>query len=83
MDAGYLTMASQEFGIPLWLLMIILSWTLVWKLLAMWKSARKGSAIWFIALAVLNTVGILPILYIYVFSEMKFKKSQKRTSRKK
>lgn len=68
---------SQKAGISVWLvtliLFIIFTWTAVWKLLAMWKSAKKGSVIWFVVLALFNTVGILPILYIYVFSKMNLK----------
>ncbi|MBU2562225.1 MAG: hypothetical protein KKF68_01020 [Nanoarchaeota archaeon] len=62
------------------ILIIILLWELVWKLIGMWKAAKKGSVAWFIVLAVLNTVGILSILYVYVFSEMK--RSPKRKSQK-
>lgn len=58
----------------LFLFIVILVWSLVWKLLALWKSARKGSLVWFIILGVVNTIGILEILYIYVFSEMKIGK---------
>ncbi len=87
--ADYLTTFMEQFGISIWLLIIILIWSTVWKLLAFWKSARKGSVIWFIILAVFNTVGILPILYIFVFSKMKRfefkskKKNSKKTSKRK
>ncbi len=37
----------------------------------MWKAARKNSPIWFVALIVINTIGIFEILYIYLFSEIK------------
>ncbi len=68
---------STEIVILLFVLLIALMiWETVWKLLALWKSARKGSVVWFIVLALVNTVGILPILYIYVFSEMKKKKKR-------
>ncbi|MDP4039211.1 MAG: DUF5652 family protein [Candidatus Pacearchaeota archaeon] len=79
-------MASELFaealgyaGIPLWLIFIVILWTLFWKALALWKSARKNSPIWFIVLLVVNTLGILEILYIYLFSEINLgnKKSQK------
>jgi len=30
----------------------------------MWKSARNRQLAWFICLAIFNTVGILPILYL-------------------
>ncbi len=81
---------AQSSGISenliLIILVVILVWAMVWKLLGMWKSARKGSWIWFIVLALTNTVGILPILYIYVFSKIdwnKFAKVEVKKSSKK
>ena len=44
-------------------------WDGVWKLIAMWKSARNNELAWFICLAIFNTVGILPILYILFFQK--------------
>ena len=52
------------------LLVIILIWVGVWKGLALWKSARLTQPVWFVALLVVNTVGILEILYLFLFSEM-------------
>ena len=52
------------FGI---VLAVIVVWEIVWKGLALWAAARDGSKGWFIAVLVLNTAGILPILYLYVF----------------
>ncbi|HEX4103914.1 MAG TPA: DUF5652 family protein [Candidatus Paceibacterota bacterium] len=51
-------------------LVIIVIWSIFWKGLALWRSARNGSKIWFIVLLIVNTLGILEILYIYVFSKM-------------
>ena len=48
---------------------IVAIWDGVWKLIAMWKSARHDQLAWFICLAVFNTVGILPILYILCFQK--------------
>jgi len=76
MVSNYLTDLASQFGVPIWLFIIIFSWIIVWKLLALWKSARNNHIVWFIVLAILNTVGILEILYIYVFSKMG-KKSQR------
>jgi methionyl-tRNA synthetase len=74
---------STELGISPWLLVIIMIWSMAWKLAALWKSARKGSLIWFIVLALVNTVGILEILYIFLFSEMgKEMKPKKKKSKK-
>lgn len=61
-------------------------WSLAWKLGALWKSARNGSLVWFIILGVVNTVGILEILYIFVFSKMsscKMKEEPKKSISKK
>jgi uncharacterized membrane protein YiaA len=51
--------------------MIAMVWSLIWKGLALWKSARLEQKGWFVALLILNTVGILDILYLYVFSKKK------------
>ncbi|HEY4499524.1 MAG TPA: DUF5652 family protein [Candidatus Paceibacterota bacterium] len=47
----------------------LLLWTLPWKGMALWKAARKSQQKWFIALLLLQTLAILDILYIFVFSE--------------
>ena len=48
---------------------LVILWSIAWKGLALWKSAREGSKIWFLVLLVVNTLGILEILYLYVFSK--------------
>jgi hypothetical protein len=77
----YLQPIADQMGINVWLLLVIIIWSVLWKLAAMWKSARKGQPIWFVVLALLNTIGILEILYIYVFSEMKNKIQDKPNSK--
>lgn len=78
-----ITSLASILGISLGLLIIIIIWSAVWKGIALWKAARKNSLVWFIVLLVVNTLGILEILYIYVFSEMKNKKVEDKKSRKK
>ena len=53
------------------LALVILVWILIWKGLALWRAAQKESKWWFIAILVFNTVGILEILYLFVFSKPK------------
>ncbi|PIR44025.1 hypothetical protein COV23_02005 [Candidatus Wolfebacteria bacterium CG10_big_fil_rev_8_21_14_0_10_31_9] len=48
---------------------VLMVWSIIWKGLALWKAAKNGSIKWFIVLLVVNTMGILEILYIYVFSK--------------
>lgn len=49
--------------------LILMAWTLVWKGLALWHSAKRDEKWWFIALLVINTVGILEIVYLFVIAK--------------
>lgn len=82
---GFFEVMMNQWGIPIWVfavMAVILVWSYAWKLAALWKSARKGSIIWFVALALINTVGILEILYIFVFSEMKVRNNRVKRKRR-
>jgi hypothetical protein len=60
-------MEQQIYSMMTWLIPVIciLSvWDAVWKAIAMWKSARNNDLAWFVCIAIFNTVGILPIIYI-------------------
>jgi hypothetical protein len=50
------------FGMEPWMIMAIGLWSLPWKGYALWKAARGRNNFWFIALLLINTVGILDIL---------------------
>ena len=80
---AYLQDLSTSLGMSVWLFVMIMLWSLAWKLVALWKSARKNHLAWFIVMAVINTVGILPILYIFVFSKLKYNKPAAKKSPKK
>ena len=52
-----------------WLpLLIAVTWSLIWKGLALWKAARQDDKPWFVAILIINSLGILEIFYIFVFS---------------
>ena len=51
------------------IVVLVAIWDGVWKLIAMWKSARHNQMAWYICLAIFNTAGILPILYILLFQK--------------
>lgn len=53
------------------IIVLAVAWSLPWKGFALWKSARRGDNIWFIILFLINTLAILEILYIFIFSERK------------
>lgn len=54
-----------------WIILFVIIWTLPWKVLALWKSARRGQKIWFLIFIFLNTLAILEILYLFVFTREK------------
>ena len=47
------------------LILILMIWTFVWKVYAVWISVKHDHKKWFLALLILNTVGILEIFYIF------------------
>ena len=68
---GYYSSVGNPFAfaflVPVFLLVVI--WSLVWKGLALWKAAKSNDRNWFIALLIINSLGLLEILYIYFFSK--------------
>lgn len=65
--------------IPLWgmagiafTFTLLILWSVVWKGLALWHAARRGESWWFIALLIINTAGILEIIYLFVIAKIKF-----------
>lgn len=52
-----------------WLFVLVAIWSIIWKGLALWRAARNNQMAWFIVLLVVNTIGILDILYIAFFQK--------------
>lgn len=48
------------------IIIILMIWETVWKLIALWKAGRNNHLVWFICIALINTIGILPIIYILI-----------------
>lgn len=60
--------------LPVWSLFIIVPlvlWSLFWKALALWHAAKRGNKIWFVVLFLVNTVGILDIIYLILAGKLK------------
>jgi hypothetical protein len=77
MPLAFTDIAAQA-GLPVWAIVLVLLWTLAWKGVAWWKSARKGHIIWFILFFVVHTMGILEILYIFLFSKLNLSSKKKK-----
>jgi len=67
-----ITSVVAMFGLTA-IMAVLIIWTMIWKGLALWKAARAGSKTWFIILLIVNTVGILEIIYYFFVSPKKGK----------
>jgi hypothetical protein len=54
------------------LFVVFLAWSLAWKGLALWHSAARSQPKWFIILLLVNTFGILEIIYLFFILKLKF-----------
>ncbi len=48
------------------IVVILALWEVIMKLIAMWKAARNSHKVWYICIALFNTIGILPLIYILI-----------------
>jgi hypothetical protein len=49
------------------LFIVVSAWSLIWKGVGLWYAARNHQRRWFIAMLIVNTLGILEIIYILWF----------------
>jgi sorbitol-specific phosphotransferase system component IIC len=76
----------QQFaGVLTWLIPVIVLctiWDTVWKLIGMWRAGRNNDLAWFICIAIFNTMGILPIIYILLDNNKSEEKEKSEELRK-
>lgn len=73
-------MSMIEFILTPWFWMLIgilIIWSIFWKAWGLWRAGNRKDKGWFIVLFVLNTAGILPIIYLYLTK--KKKKTKKKS----
>ena len=64
-------------AIPAWAptvgagLIVIVLWSIFWKGLALWHSAKRSQPHWFCVLLVVNTAGLLEIAYLFFILKLK------------
>lgn len=68
-DQGLLAEQPGVFG----LILALVLWSSIWKGFALYRAGSLKSVPWFVVLFILNTAGILEILYLFVFSKKKQK----------
>ncbi len=59
---------SPDASTLLWLVPLLV-WEVAWKGVAMWRAARNNQLGWFVAVFILNTLGVLPMLYLKFFQK--------------
>lgn len=52
-------------------LIVLMAWSAVWKGIALWKAGRNNQLAWYVVMFVINTVGILEIVYLLAFQKKK------------
>lgn len=48
---------------------LLIVWSIAWKGFALWKAGKNRSFIWFIVLLLVNTIGILEIIYLFAIKD--------------
>lgn len=53
----------------IWVILLAF-WSLFWMGWSLWTAAKNKNKVWFIILLLVHTMGILDILYIFIFSKI-------------
>lgn len=61
-----------------WQLIVFIVWELIWKGLALYRAGKKQQLVWFIFILILNTMGVLPIIYLIISRKQDKKIIKKR-----
>lgn len=56
-----------DFNNPWFVFALI--WSLLWKGIALWRCGRNNQPYWFVVLLLINTVGLLEIIYLLAFQK--------------
>ena len=64
-------------------IILLIIWSVIWKGIALWHAARNNQRAWYIALLIINTVGILEIVYLSFFKKKREAKKPIVKDRKK
>lgn len=51
--------------------LVLIAWNLIIKGMALWRAAHNEQRNWFIALLVINSFGILELVYLFYFGKKK------------
>jgi hypothetical protein len=61
----------------IWLFLIpLILWDLFWRGLGLWHASQKEQKFWFVALLLVNSLGLLPLLYLSFFQKSSSNRSK-------
>lgn len=66
-DAAHPFLTAATVGGVSSVIVVVALWSVVWKGIGLWVSARNYQRNWFIAMLIFETAGILPIIYLVFF----------------
>jgi uncharacterized protein (DUF983 family) len=64
------TIAIYEFITTPWVF-ILLIFELIMKGFALWRCGRNNQPVWYVLILIINSAGILPLLYLLFFQKKK------------
>lgn len=73
-----MNLSNSETPISPIITYIIIVWSIILKGLALWRAAKYDQRNWFVAILVLQTLGILEIVYLFRFAKKRFELSELR-----
>jgi methionyl-tRNA synthetase len=50
-------------------LLAIFFWTIPWKAWGLWLAVKRNEIWWFLAMLLINTIGVLEIIYIFFIAK--------------
>lgn len=50
-------------------MVVVLIWSIFWKGLALWRAARAKQKYWFITILLVNSIGLLEIVFLGFFQK--------------
>lgn len=69
MNIEPINLLANWVGVHPFLVALMIMWSLVWKGLALWKSAGLRQKYWFLTILLINTLGILDIIYLFAVAK--------------
>lgn len=62
-------------SIPTGFLIVALLWEIFWKAIASWRSVKRNKKWWFLFIIAINSLGLIPIIYLVIHEREFLKKN--------